>query len=242
MVVGRRGPAENFGSASQCGFSVRLTDAVAWAFSTESSMLPVAILNGLSAFSGPVRTTIVGAGNKPSIFMAIEAGPTLAGVTGYVARLESQVASLSSKLGVLPPKRCEGESCYELNTYIEILEETASTLEAQWKTAAVAGADMAAPLNIPDAIGTQGTLTMYMKKLEAKVEALASELNVPAPQQCEGDACMSIEVTEKIGALTHANPRPLGECKCLTYVSRHFAGVCGGARGRHRHIRTADAS
>ena len=39
---------------------------------------------------------------------------------------------LSTRFGVAAPQQCDDESCMPLQAYIDLLEETYATLEAQW--------------------------------------------------------------------------------------------------------------
>lgn len=162
-------------------------------------MLSVAVINGLGAFMGPSAARMPEmtgrpvVGRMPTVVAAIDTG-----VTTYVHNLERKVYLLADKLGVAAPHQCDGDSCYDLSTYIEVLEEAALTLEAQSKFSEQNAVMTARPDDIPDTVGVQGTLTLYTQKLESKVQALANELGVQAPQQCIGDQCMSLEAYVEI--------------------------------------------
>jgi hypothetical protein len=47
---------------------------------------------------------------------------------------QAKVAALNEQLGAAAPARCVGDACLDLLSYVELLEETAATLEAQWET------------------------------------------------------------------------------------------------------------
>ena len=66
-----------------------------------------------------------------------------------------------------------------------MLEDAIATFERQ--TQASTGTKAAAVAS------TSFTLAAYMEKLEGEARCLSAKLGVAMPQQCEGDACMSLE-------------------------------------------------
>ena len=112
-------------------------------------------------------------------------------LTSYVTNLEQKVYDLSSEMNVRMPQRCEGDSCLSMEAYIDILEETASTLETQWQNRG--GHSEWDPQSIPDTVSGSMTMIAYLARLEEKVVQLSAEAGVTPPQQCVGDECMTID-------------------------------------------------
>jgi len=55
-------------------------------------------------------------------------------ITAYLTNLENKVAMLTEQLGSAAPSRCVGDACLDLQSYVDLLEDTAATLEKQWAT------------------------------------------------------------------------------------------------------------
>eukprot|EP00322_Chrysochromulina_rotalis_P011626 CAMPEP_0115854944 /NCGR_PEP_ID=MMETSP0287-20121206/14289_1 /TAXON_ID=412157 /ORGANISM="Chrysochromulina rotalis, Strain UIO044" /LENGTH=242 /DNA_ID=CAMNT_0003309085 /DNA_START=18 /DNA_END=746 /DNA_ORIENTATION=+ len=102
-------------------------------------------------------------------------------LANYLTNLESNVASLCAKFDVPLPQRCDEEQCLDLQSYIELLEQTVADLEQQGGVAA--SADEEGSLS----------LTAYLAKLEAKVADLTERLGAEAPARCVGDACLDLQ-------------------------------------------------
>ena len=109
-------------------------------------------------------------------------------LTGYLARLESKVQSLSSKLGVASPQQCDDNGCMPLESYVELLEGTAATLEMQWQSLdGTTDWGSEAPSAGSDSLGE------YVRKLEEKVDRLSERLGSTAPSRCIGEACIDLQ-------------------------------------------------
>lgn len=103
-----------------------------------------------------------------------------ASLTAYLLQLEGKVTALCAQQGVPVPQQCDEESCLDLQSYVELLEQTLVSLnDPQAALGAMAG--------------TSFNLTEYVEGLEAKVATLCERENMPPPQQCIGDLCMTIE-------------------------------------------------
>lgn len=116
-------------------------------------------------------------------------------LSSYLSQLESRTYALCDEFAVARPQRCDEEQCLDLQSYIALLEDTASALEQQ--QGAAEGMDDAGL-----------SLTAYLAKLEAKVAALNEQLGAAAPARCVGDACLDllsyVELLEETAATLEA--------------------------------------
>lgn len=112
-------------------------------------------------------------------------------LTSYVQQLEGKAHVLSAKLGLHEPRpRCMGDDCLTMESYIDLLEQSVSNMQAQWDASDGADAAGAAGMTYgtPDA-----SLSLYLSSLENKVQVLSNRFGVPMPQQCDDESCMPLQ-------------------------------------------------
>jgi hypothetical protein len=111
-------------------------------------------------------------------------------ITSYVQELEGKAHTLSAKLGLHEPRpRCIGDECLTMESYIDLLEQSVSNMQAQWDASDgddASGTTMT--YGTPDA-----SLSMYLSTLEDKVQVLSNRFGVPMPQQCDDESCMPLQ-------------------------------------------------
>ena len=112
-------------------------------------------------------------------------------VTGYLAKLEGKVAAMAAQAGRPVPARCIDDACLPLSEYISVLEAAAVELEAFGAVVPTGAANNIIPIG--KATSSDGSLSLYLSKLETKVEALCARYDVPMPQQCNAEMCMDVQ-------------------------------------------------
>lgn len=143
--------------------------------------------SGFSALALRAPTPIVRGMQQVVMYDTLADAPET--LTGYVNRLKGEVSQMARQTGSTVPEQCNSDGCLTLESYIEVLEETKAQLEATW-TSRGGHSEWG---EVPDMLSTGSTMGNYLAKLEGEVKKLATELNVPVPQQCSGDECMTLD-------------------------------------------------
>lgn len=94
-------------------------------------------------------------------------------LTQHVEHLQVEAARLSAATGVAVPQQCVDDVCLEMSAYVELLESTVATLQAEG--------------GLPKATNPTG---VYIEKLQAKIALLCADLDMAVPPQCVGDECL----------------------------------------------------
>jgi hypothetical protein len=135
-----------------------------------------------------------------NILPMIKPSSTDGSLSSYLSNLEGKVSSLCTKYDVPMPQQCNEDACLDVQSYTELLEETLNTLELQWRRP-VSSSDWGGSDSgrdewggaSPDASLTDGSLTSYLARLEAKVDKLTDKLGCAAPTRCVNDACLDLQ-------------------------------------------------
>jgi hypothetical protein len=88
--------------------------------------------------------------------------------------VQVEAARLSAATGVAVPQQCVDDVCLEMSAYVELLESTVATLQAEG--------------GLPKA--STNPTGVYIEKLQAKIALLCADLDMAVPPQCVGDECL----------------------------------------------------
>lgn len=109
----------------------------------------------------------------------------------YLSTLENKVQVLSTRFGVPMPQQCDEDSCMPLQAYIDLLEQTYATLEAQWDKpeTSTGWGDEYTGRSSSSALTTTG----YLQELEGRVQMAAQRTGLQPPSQCDEDSCLDLQ-------------------------------------------------
>jgi hypothetical protein len=109
----------------------------------------------------------------------------------YLSTLENKVQVLSTRFGVPMPQQCDADSCMPLQSYIDLLEDTYRTLEAQWDKPETSSGwgDEYTGRSSSSALTTTG----YLQELEGRVQMVAQRTGLQPPSQCDEESCLELQ-------------------------------------------------